>query len=495
MTKREVLQQITFGKRIAEEEAAELSTYFVKTDQWDRIFAGEVDVVYGPKGSGKSAIYSLLLEDKKELWNRGIQIVAGENLRGTPAFKTLVTDPPASENEFCALWKLYFLSLIARVLRDKKIAGSAAKKVCEAVERARMMPREANLRGLLKSAVDYMRALKNAGAFEGGLEIDPSTGLPIGLIGRITLGEPSVEFQNMGYISIDGLFEEAERALSEANLSIWLVLDRLDVAFAEKVELEQNALRALFKVYLDLVAFKHLSLKIFLRSDIWRRITKKGFREASHITRHVTITWDNESLMNLIIRRALRNSAVRSLYNVDEAKTLAKTALQSELFYRLFPAQVETGPKSPTTFDWMLSRTRDGSGSPAPREMIHLLTAAREAQLRKLELGEEEPPEENLFERPSLRDALTEVSRVRLEQTLYAEYPELRDAFEKMEGEKTQHSVESLARLWGKSKEEALALAMDLVEIGFFERRKEQAAFWVPFLYRDALKLVEGSAE
>src|SRR5207244_2703977 len=58
MTKREVLQATSFGKQVSEQEVEELSSYFVETEQWRRVFAGEVDVVYGAKGSGKSAIYS-----------------------------------------------------------------------------------------------------------------------------------------------------------------------------------------------------------------------------------------------------------------------------------------------------------------------------------------------------------------------------------------------------------------------------------------------------
>ncbi len=53
MNKRDVLLASTFGKTIAEDEERDLASYFVETDQWRRIFAGEIDVVYGPKGSGK----------------------------------------------------------------------------------------------------------------------------------------------------------------------------------------------------------------------------------------------------------------------------------------------------------------------------------------------------------------------------------------------------------------------------------------------------------
>ena len=82
----------------------------------------------------------------------------------------------------------------------------------------------------------------------------------------------------------------ADGALREAGVSIWLLLDRLDVAFAESLALERNALRALFRVYLDLAAFDSISLKIFLRTDIWDQITKEGFREASHISKRVTLS-------------------------------------------------------------------------------------------------------------------------------------------------------------------------------------------------------------
>jgi len=134
--KQDILRQISFGERIAEEEIEELAGYFVETDQWKRIFRGDVDVVYGAKGSGKSAIYSLLMTRTNELFDRGILIVAGENPRGAPAFKDLVTDPPASEHEFVALWKLYLLCLIAEALREYGIAGADAVELIEPLEEA-----------------------------------------------------------------------------------------------------------------------------------------------------------------------------------------------------------------------------------------------------------------------------------------------------------------------------------------------------------------------
>jgi hypothetical protein len=127
MTKRAVLQQTAFGSRIAEDEGEQLTTYFVETEEWRRIFAGEVDVVYGAKGAGKSAIYSLLLRRADTLRGRGITAVAAENPRGAPVFKDLVADPPTSEPQFRALWQLYVLALASREIRAAGINGRAAK--------------------------------------------------------------------------------------------------------------------------------------------------------------------------------------------------------------------------------------------------------------------------------------------------------------------------------------------------------------------------------
>jgi hypothetical protein len=234
MDKHEILSTVTFGHRVAEEETDVLEAYFVETDDWNRLFRGEIDVVYGPKGAGKSALYSLLLAKSGDLFDKGILLISGENPRGATAFRDLATNPPASEREFVGLWKLSIYSFpspcLSGRLRDREFQGRAASNT------------------------------------------DP-------------------ELQ-----SVDRLIELASGSLSEAGARSWVILDRLDVAFAENAELEANALRALFRVYLDLAAFPAVTLKIFLRSDIWSRITAEGFREASSPGSKLEDSFHGESL-------------------------------------------------------------------------------------------------------------------------------------------------------------------------------------------------------
>lgn len=499
MDKKAILQDLSFGARIAEEEGQELGNYFVETDHWRRIYAGETDVIYGSKGVGKSAVYALLMQKQGELFDQGIIAIGAENPRGTPAFRELIVDPPASESEFTNLWKLYVLSLLAEAIRDYGLQTDMAKRVISELENAGLLARDSTLAGRVKAALAYVRSIMHFESLQGEVKLDPVTGTPTGVTGKITLRDPGANLRRKGFVSADDLLAAANKALSDARLKVWILFDRLDVAFAERQDLEQNALRALFKVYLDLTALENLKLKIFIRTDIWHRITHAGFREGSHITRHVTIEWDEPSLLNLIIRRILRSNTVNEAYGVSPGKVLADIKSQRDLFYRIFPAQVDPGAKRRETLSWMLSRTADGINPevPAPRELIHLFAEAKNQQLQKMSTGEDQPAGENLVSTTAIKDALPEVSRVRFEQTLVAEHPEYAKLLRRLEGEHTQQSSESLAKLWQMDEKQALDAANALKEIGFFSSggSKEAPLFWVPFLYRSALKMVQGTAE
>ena len=498
MTKQEVLINTNFGHRVAEDEVDALASYFVETDNWRRLVSGEIDVVYGPKGSGKSALYTLLVARSDMLFDQDILLVPGENPRGTPAFRDIVLDPPASEAEFINLWKLYFLSLLSATFDEYGIENKEAAHVRERLAKEGLVKGESSLGALVHSAFGYVKRLLRPEAVEGTVSVDQNTQLPTGFTGKIIFGEPTATAREQGVESIDHLMDVANTALRKyAKYNVWVLLDRLDVAFAESPELEQNALRALFRVYLDLLDFKHIRLKIFLRSDIWNRITSEGFREASHITRHVTVNWDRSSLLNLIVRRALHNEGLRGFYDTDLGDVLKSTQSQETFFFRMCPDQVDVGPNKPTTLDWMLSRTRDGTQLNAPRELIHLLGSLRTQQLRRFELGEPPPDGEALFARPSFKQALPEVSEVRLTQTLYAEHPDLRAPIEALREQRTSQRLDTLAAIWKTDDASARGLASRLVEVGFFEQRgtREAPEFWVPFLYRDSLRLIQGAAD
>jgi hypothetical protein len=100
MERLELLKRLSFGSQVAEDETNELASYFVETHQWTKISNGQIDIVRGDKGAGKSAIYSLLIERRGEFFDKGILIVGAENPRGATVFKDLISDRPRGNSSF-----------------------------------------------------------------------------------------------------------------------------------------------------------------------------------------------------------------------------------------------------------------------------------------------------------------------------------------------------------------------------------------------------------
>ncbi len=222
MNKRDILKNTTFDQRVAEEEVDDLASYFVETEQWANIWSDDVDVVYGPKGSGKSAIYFLLSSRLDDLFDRGIILIPAENPRGTPAFSDLVEDPPTSEAEFRSLWKLYFLTLLCEEFRELGVSSPEAAEVVASLEGAKLLEPKSSLQRKIKAALDYVRSVLTPESIEGTVLLDPTTGMPKGVTGKISLREPSSDQSARGVVSIDDLFRTADVAFDKENLAAWM---------------------------------------------------------------------------------------------------------------------------------------------------------------------------------------------------------------------------------------------------------------------------------
>jgi hypothetical protein len=280
-------------------------------------------------------------------------------------------------------------------------------------------------------------------------------------------------------------------------------LDRLDVAFSEEPALEQEALRALFRCYQDISPYRNIELKIFLRSDIWSRITEKGMREASHIEKSLVIEWNPDLLMNLVIRRVLVNDVLSAYMQVKRGDILSDFEKQRDLFYRMFPKKmmVKTAAASnrapmrstraPATFEWVLDRITDSTRRTAPREMIHFLNELRRSQITKFQMGEKLSSGDGaIFSQAAVRDAIAPVSKARLEQTLYAEYPGFKPLIERLRQRQSRYRLTDLKLLWRKTDDEVLEIAERLKEIGFLDFAGHRE--WrIARLYRPALDLVD----
>lgn len=469
--KLEIIEKITFGQRVAEDEPS-LEDYFVETPLWKKILRGEVDVIYGPKGSGKSAIFHLLASAKYT--SPKIIVIPAENPRGASIFSGIKNDPPTSEPEFVYLWTLYILSLIASQPEITSELQSVNIELFKKLGELGVINTDKSK--IIKNALRYIERVK-VYELEVGINASPKN--------------------EETRIDIDSALDTLNSILADKGKTTWVAFDRLDSVFDDNLALEENALRALFKAYLNLLKYRNIQLKIFLRTDIWDRLTNKGFREASHITKSDHIEWSENNIVNLIIKRLVNNPELLAYYSVNKSDVISAYEKQQELFYAVYPRQIDSGSKKPESIKWMMSRVADGTKKAAPRELIHLLIQAKDEQIKSLGIGESLPEGRNLFAASSVKKALPVVSKVRLEQTLFAEYPDVKKYILALEGEKAEHTIKTLSSLWTLGDNDVISIATKLAEIGFFEIRgkRNDLEYWIPFLYRPALNLVQGKAE
>ena len=484
-TKKKLLQKIDFGTGVAEDEVKRLREYFVQTDYWRQMFSGETDIIRGDKGTGKSAIYQLLLQRADELIDQGIRVFPVE--QGIHLRK-LSEGHIKTESEFRWLWKITLVSIIAVNLDAIGLKDSDLNRILMKLEDAQRAPSVHKAHAAVRFLKYFARSLAKF-----RIAVSPSShaeGIPEFSIGP---GEPIQPSWEEYFAFIDDDLETLNSILRERDRKVWIAFDRLDGIFLNNQELEAAALRALIRVYIDLkdIKYSQLTMKVFIRNDFWNQIMYGGevFREATRVTGDTTLTWDSNSIRALIVRRLLANAELCDFYRVGKDDIFHNVQAQEEFFYRVFSEKV--GHED--TFEWLKSRTEDSKGSLLPREVIALLRRAKDSQLLRFQNGQYEPADERLFDEFALQDSLAIVSRDRLEKTIYAEFNEYKEYIEALRNQKATNNLAALASIWAVDNEEAKKISEGLVKIGFFKSigPKNNPQFWVPYLYQAHLKMTE----
>jgi len=482
---KDILRELHLGASVAEHDEA-LEDYFIETETFRALVADRRDTIAGDKGTGKTALYRIL-QKRYPILLKDVEVLAGFNPAGAPVFQRLAEGDPLQEGQYITIWKAYFLSLVGNWVLALNEGGFSHK-----MDELEALLRKTGLRSaddtastVFSQIVNLVKRLTNPKS-AGITATITAEGLPV-IAPTVEFGEapPTEEL-----IRHDEALRLLSDVLDEVGYSTWVVLDRLDEAFQGFPEAEVPVLRALLRTYLDLSEFPRLKLKLFVRKDLFRRIIEDGFVNLTHVNaRKVEIVWDEEDLFDLLYRRFSENTGF-----VD-ALGLPEDATKQDLFNAVFPPQVDQGSRKPTTWNWMLSRIRDGNGIAPPRNLIDLVTKAQEAQLRKEERGATEYAaggQRGVIESDSLKRGLAALSKERVEDTLLAEAGEYAPMIERFRDGRAEHNETSLAETLGIAVAAAHGAAKPLLEIGFLEATGE--TYKVPMLYRGGLAITQGKA-
>ena len=344
------LRSLSFGEHVAENEIAQLPSYFVETAQFREVLASHLSIFVGRKGTGKTANLYL----------------AASRLRSDPENLVVVVRPASNDFEglvvlldsfskyirnhtIDGIWKLLLLTEIARKLVDD-LESRADHIPLSKDERALVDGVESapyDIRGDFGSRVD--RAIRSLSELDVS-NVPPEEGrellneaLHSEWIGRLRrLLAPVIGRRRRVAILIDNLDKGWERT-ADLDAMTNLLLGLLSAVG----KVESDVLHEL-KTGTELT----ITLAVFLRSDIFAYVKSKA-REPDKIVASIVEWADPDVLMRVVEERYL--------------STRADDPDPSEMWNRFFCDDVN----GVATRDYLLSRVL-----PRPRDLIYLCNAA-----------------------------------------------------------------------------------------------------------------------
>jgi hypothetical protein len=484
---KDILNKLEIGNSVAEFDGS-LKEYFFETQAFSDFVQGKCDIVAGDKGTGKTALFKIVYERRATLPElRDVEVVPAFNSVGAPVFQRLIEGGAYNEGQYQTLWKSYFASLAGSHILDSW-DGRLTDSMMELDEMLcglGLRVKVSEPGHVFSSLLNLWRRITNPAAIESSVTIT-AQGMPV-IKNRTEFDKPEIVGEmECAYIPHEAVFELLQKVLDEVDTTVWLVIDRLDEAFAGLPKAEIPALRALFRSYLDLAAYPRISLKLFIRRDLFRRVITGGFVNLTHINaKRMEISWDESDLRHMLMLRVSKNPDFLAALGLDPRNKEA-------MYTALFPDQIDVGEKKPKTWSWMMSRIRDGNDVRPPRHLIDLVNRAKVASIRSAERDQTEHQGGALLGPESFKKALTELSKARVEDTLLAEAGNMSAYIERFRDGKAEHNETSLGRTLKQRGDELHSTIKFLTDIGFLEQ--VGSSYKIPMLYRDGLSITQGKA-
>lgn len=493
-----LLELTDLGADIAEQDTLLESTK-IETSVFTDLFYDRVDLIPGTKGSGKSALYRIIVEflPAMLLKQRKVVVAHGVSHHGDSVFHAFKDKfEKLSEDDFVDFWCIYFVSLAHEQFIknstyheyiqycDKEIKQFQA--AC-AVAKIPDIKSNKSLKDILDWCLNALHVLKPKIVYKPDSNEWQATlfgGQPIS-----TSNDKNSDSVLPIYVS--DIKISLEKILKKSNLSIWLMVDRLDEIFPRRSELEKRALRGLLRTT-RLFTSPQIRIKIFLRDDIFENIvkTKEGFTALTHVTsrKSDTLRWEENQIFDLILKRMMANQQFREYLHVDSDKFQASAKYRQEIFYKIFPKTVHRGKRQSNTMRWIYTHCQDGNGVVTPRDIIFLITKAKQKQ-QDLLISNPDGTSESIINSQSILYGHEELSKHKRISFLEAEFPHLWKSIQVFIGGKSQYAESSIKRLLGRNWE---IISSDLTSIGVLSKNK--SVYSIPFLYRSGLETTQGLA-
>jgi cellulose biosynthesis protein BcsQ len=466
----QILKTLKFPPLNAADSSQDLNDLFQKTTNFTKFLDANTCLIKGRKGTGKTALYLLLLRHEdiaRRLAHDRLEKVIlfsghggfDESRPSREEFQIINRSLIEKQGSWEAFWRSY---LLLKIYHNKSLQPSDILKG----------DKFNNLREILKKLPKNNWQSEHTQAL-----IKLSTDDPLRLV----------------ILDALSIVNEKQR---HQDRSLWFLYDDLDEDFPEKDEVRQQALTGLFQLVQSFDARRLTSIrfKIFSREDIWSRL---NFDNKSHFNgRDLLLEWSRIDFLRLALRQARQSLEFKDLVDrsspIGNIDTATEEALSRNLDL-LWGIRRRTGDKAKYVSRWIYERLTDSSGTAFPRSLSALLQGATEHELTYEEQGSVQlPTDERLLRAKSLEVGLEKASEERCD-AIKQEYPDLVNFFNTLEGIPALPSREDITQKWQDSAREIIPRFEEfeslLAEIGVAKWREKEKRYAFSDIYVYGFKM------
>ena len=436
-----------------------------------------VVLVVGPRGSGKSALFSAFFSENRDV----TEAIA----RWSPR------TPSPQDQSAASQWTAAYPSGTAfpdsQALANRVRSDEDAKKVWHAMLVRSLADRLGeHQRGRLKPILTPMAVEVGAilGAYDT-MDIGPTAAL-----------------------------DELEQDLQRSGGWVFVGYDELDTLGGFDWSLMATMVRGLMAFWSDYSRrWKRIRAKIFLRSDLFRRHAGMGTADFAKLAANrADLTWSDGALLGMLAKRIANTSDGLAAYcrgarlKLEHHDTLGLIPVVGDsrdafaLLERIAGEFMGAERKKGFVRNWVLAHLRDGNGLISPRSLVRLFEQAAGKDAANQSAT---PP--RLIHPTALRQALDDVSDSHVTQGISNEWPWLAGVRDRLKDDQLvpweQQKITNLLAAdwdapWGPPDRSDVRPPADrpgdfvdyLVELGIFRRRSDNRVD-VPDLYLSGLNL------
>jgi len=500
----QVLMHLNFG-RVDGETDNRFEQCFIGTEMLRQVLLPQHSLVVGNKGSGKSAMCRLLVDDLLKV--RPLLPKQYDEIFCVPTYGLQSEEhlpnvelrelSPETVDEFRYFWLLYIgLKLSSTLLQSEKMRVLIEKSNKENVKKA-----HSTLKHLLVD-VGLIEQKGFLARFDHALHKFRQPKTRKNVFARDDRNS-TADFKQRTGVSIIAMLEAIDTILRETNCLAWIMLDKLDLLYVDDIQKLRASIAGLIQLLVQYGnQFKNIQFKIFLRNDIYRQL---HIVNKSHLITYTTeMKWRGSLLLKLLVARAVVDPQVHAYCEevLKESVDVTNVIVGSDeyvlkIFYTIFEPTMSPVKdlKSESTHQWILKRLIDGMGNSFPRELIHLGNRAVERQ-RELNRMAGKHSATRLIGVQALKEAFQSISQYRCDTYLYSEFPHLAKHIDIFRGSDSavfhREELYMLFEPLAPRGDEAIRAAFDIGLLQPLGTNVDSSRkFKVPLLYRPGLGISE----